>query len=229
MVEGTMRQIDGFIFDMDGILFDTEKVSLRFWKKILKKYGYVMNKEIYITLIGRNRKAGNKMLIERYGEDLPIEKIRGEKDIEMLKFIYEKGVPVKKGVYELLDFLTQRGYRVAVATSTCREKAVDLLESAGIRDKFRAIICGDDVVNSKPNPEIFLKAAEKLEVDPKRCIVFEDSPVGVAAAHNGGMMVINIPDLKEPDHETEILANKICVSLLEVRDYLENLDLVKQT
>lgn len=219
-----MEKIEGFIFDMDGILFDTERISSTFWKKILKKYGYDMNDEIYLTLIGRNSKAGDEMLIERYGKDIPIEKIRGEKDIDMLKFIHENGVPVKKGVHELLDFLAQKEYKVAVATSTCREKAVELLEMTGIKDKVTVIICGDDVVNSKPDPEIFLKAAEKLAVDPKRCIVFEDSPVGVEAAYNGGMKAINVPDLKKPDKDTKKFAFKICNSLLEVRDYLKDID-----
>lgn len=219
-----MEKIEGFIFDMDGILFDTERISSRFWKKALKKHGYDMDDEIYLTLIGRNSIAGNEMLINRYGQDIPIEKIRGEKDIDMLEFIRGNGVPVKPGVYELLDFLNQKGYKVAVATSTCRGKAIELLEMAGIRDKFTAIICGDDVVNSKPNPEIFLKAAEKLDVDPRRCIVFEDSPAGVEAAYNGKMKAINIPDLKEPDHDTERFAFKICSSLLEVRDYLKDLN-----
>jgi beta-phosphoglucomutase len=226
-MESIMEKIEAVIFDMDGTLFDTERLSFGFYKKALKKYGYVMNKEIYISLMGRKRKDSSKILIEKYGEDLPIEKIYEEKDKEMLKYIHENGVPVKIGVYELLEFLVKRGYKVALATSTYREKAVDLLERAGIRDKFRAIICGDDVMNSKPAPDIFLKAAEKLETDPKRCIVLEDSPVGIEAAYNGGIMAINIPDLKEPDEEVERFSYKIFDSLLEVRDYLKrsNLDL----
>lgn len=217
-----MDKIEGVIFDMDGTLFDTERLSFGFWKKAFKKYGYVMNKEIYVSLMGRKRKDSRQILLKKYGEDLPIDKIYEEKDNEMLKYIYENGVPVKIGVYELLEFLSRQRYKVALATSTSRTRALDLLENAGIKDKFCVIVCGDDVINSKPAPEIFLTAAEKLEADPKRCIVLEDSPVGIEAAYNGGMMGINIPDLKEPDEKIKKYSYKICRSLLEVRDYLEN-------
>lgn len=221
-MENVMEKVEAIIFDMDGTLFDTERLSFGFWKTAFKKYGYVMNKEVYTLLMGRKRKDSDKILREKYGDDLPIEKIYEEKDVKMLKFIHENGVPVKIGVYELLEFLTERKYKVALATSTRRKKAVDLLEKAGIKDKFRVIVCGDDIVKSKPSPEIFLKAAEKLEVDPKNCIVLEDSPVGIEAAYNGGMMPINIPDLKEPDEKMEMLSYKICNSLLEVKDYLKS-------
>lgn len=216
-----MEKIEAIIFDMDGTLFDTERLGFEFWKKALKRYGHVMNKEVYISLMGRKRKDSSKILAEKYGKDVPIEKIYEEKDREMLKFICENGAPVKTGVYELLEFLNERGYKVALATSSLRKKTIDLLEKAGIRDKFKAIVCGDDVVKSKPDPEIFLRAARELEADPQKCIVLEDSPVGVKAAYNGGMLAINIPDLKEPDKEIEKFSYKICSSLLEVRDYLK--------
>lgn len=216
-----MKKIEAVIFDMDGTLFDTERISFGFWQKALKKYGYVMNKEVYTSLIGRKRKESVKLLIKKYGEDFPVEKIYEEKDKELVKFICENGVPVKTGVYELLEFLTKQEYKVALATSTNRKRAVELLEKAGIKDKFTAVVCGDDVVNSKPDPEIFLKAAEELNADPKKCIVLEDSPAGIEAAYKGGMIGINVPDLKEPDAEIKRLASKICGNLLEVRDYLE--------
>lgn len=216
-----MENIEAVIFDMDGTLFDTERIGYEFWKKALKRYGYVMNVKVYSSLAGRKRKESSKILAEIYGEDLPIAKIYEEKDKEFIKFLWENGVPVKKGVYELLEFLCERGYKIALATSSYRQKTIDLLDRAGIRDKFKAIICGEDVRNSKPDPEIFLKAAKQLKVDPKKCIVLEDSPVGVKAAYNGGMLAINIPDLKKPDEETERFCYKICGSLLEVRDYLK--------
>lgn len=219
-MEAIMEKIEGIIFDMDGILFDTERVSFGIWKKVLKKYGYTMNKEQYISLMGRKHKDSNRLLMKMYGEDFPLKEIRDEKDMDMLKFINENGVPIKSGVFELLDFLSEKGYKAALATSANRERAVDLLEMAGIRDKFTAIVCGDEVIDSKPNPEIFLKAAQSIKADPEKCIVLEDSPAGIEAAYNGGMISINVPDLKEPDEETKRLAYKICDSLLEVKDFL---------
>jgi len=215
-----MGKIEGVIFDMDGLLFDTERISFNIWKKVLKDFGYNMTNEIYTSLMGRNHEGVNEILMKEYGQDLPIVKIRLAKEIDMKNYINDNGAPVKLGAYELLNFLADKEYKVALATSSCREVAVKLLKMAGIRDNFNVIICGDEVVNSKPNPEIFLKAAEKLEADPKNCIVLEDSPAGIEAAYSGGMMGINVPDLKEPDEQIKRLAYKICDSLLEVKDYL---------
>jgi len=223
-MEDFMKKIEGVIFDMDGVLFDTERICFSFWKEVLKKYGYNMTKKSYISLMGRNSRDGNEILIKMYGENLPISKICYEIDISMLKYLHNNGAHIKPGVYELLNFLIEKGYKIALATSNNREKTIDLLEMAGIRDRFKVIICGDDVIKSKPDPEIFLRAAEKLKSDPKNCIVLEDSPSGIEAAYNAGMMAINIPDLKEPDERTEVLAYKICRSLLEVRDYLKEFD-----
>ncbi|HGL5935975.1 TPA: HAD family hydrolase, partial [Clostridioides difficile] len=107
---------------------------------------------------------------------------------------------------------------------TKRERAVKRLAKANLKDYFDAIVCGDDVVNSKPNPEIFLKAAKKINVNPKNCIVIEDSPMGVEAAYNGGIRCINVPDLKEPDEQIKSQSHKILENLLEVREYLKSLN-----
>ncbi|ERI89604.1 HAD hydrolase, family IA, variant 3 [Clostridiales bacterium oral taxon 876 str. F0540] len=221
-MEEAMKSIEGIIFDMDGTLFDTERVSFNIWREVAQKYGYSMDKEVYASLMGRKRNDANEMLLELYGEDFPLDKIRDEKEMDMLKFIQENGVPVKDGVYELLDFLVENGYKIALATSTSRERAVFLLERTNIIDKFSVIVCGDDVINSKPNPEIFLKAAEGMKISPKKCVVIEDSPAGIEAAFNGGMLSINVPDLKEPDEAMRKISNEICSDLLEVRDYLQN-------
>lgn len=217
-----MKKIEGIIFDMDGILLDTESIAYECYRKIFKKYGYDMNKEDYCLLIGRSRRSISEILIKKYGQGLQLTNIYSEKDIEMNEFICKNGPTVKPGVYELLDFLIEKEYKIAVATSTSRERAVDLLERTNIRDKLNAIVCGDEVKNSKPDPEIFLKAAEKLNVETNRCIVLEDSPVGIEAAHCGGIMSIMIPDLKEPDDKVKKLAYKICGNLLEVREFLKN-------
>jgi HAD superfamily hydrolase (TIGR01509 family) len=140
----------------------------------------------------------------------------------VLKVINDNGVPVKPGIYELLDYLVEKKYKLALATSTSREKATNLLERAGIKDKFNVMIFGDEVVNSKPDPEIFLKASEKLGVNPEKCIVLEDSPAGIEAAYRAGMKGINIPDLKMPDEQIKKHAYKILDSLLDVRDYLRD-------
>ena len=136
------------------------------------------------------------------------------------EYIKKNGVPIKEGVNELIDYLKENDYKIALATSSDREKAEYLLELVKIKDKFDYIICGNDIVNSKPNPEIFLKAAENLKVEPKECIVIEDSKFGVKAAVNAGMKAINVPDMKMPDSEVKSMAFKIFNNLLEVKEYI---------
>lgn len=215
-----MQNIECVIFDMDGLILDTERLSFEAWQKILKRYERVMTLETYNTLIGITYKNVISKLVEIYGQELPMADIYAEKNRDMLKFMDNNGVPVKPGIYELLDFLTERNYKFALATSTPREKAVNLLEKVGIKGKFGAMVFGDEVENSKPHPEIFLKAAEKLGVDPEKCIVLEDSPAGIEAAYRAGMRGINIPDLKMPDENIKKFAYKIFGSLTDVIDYL---------
>ncbi len=220
MLEAIMKNIECVIFDMDGLILDTERLSFEAWQKILKKYGQIMTQEIYTTLMGITYENVINKLIEIYGRELPIAEIYAEKNRDVLKFMYDNGVPVKPGIYELLDFLVERNYKLALATSTSRDKAVNLLEKVGIKNKFQVMVFGDEVVNSKPDPEIFLKAAEKLGVNPEKCIVLEDSPAGIEAAYRAGMKGINITDLKIPDEKIQKFAHKIFGSLLDVRDYL---------
>lgn len=219
---GDVMRVDGVIFDMDGLILDTEKVSHKCFTDVTKKYGYEMDKDFYCTLIGRNLKGIRELFEQKYGKDFPFDKIYEEKIDIMMDFIDKNGVELKKGVLELLEYLAVKNYKIALATSTKRERATILLDKVGIREKFMASVCGDEVINSKPDPEIFLKAAEKLGVKPENCIVLEDSGAGIEAAYNAGMIPINVPDMKVPDEEMKERAFKICDSLLDVIELLEN-------
>lgn len=219
-MEVLMKNIECVIFDMDGLILDTERLSFEAWRDILKKYGRVMTREDYASLMGITHDNVINKLKEIYGQELPMAELYEEKSKDVFKFMRENGVPVKTGIYELLDFLVEKNYKLALATSTNREKAVYLLERAGIKDKFNTMVFGDEVINSKPHPEIFLKAAERLGIAPEKCIVLEDSPAGIEAAYRAGMKGIHIPDLKMPDEKINKYAYKIFNSLLDVRDYL---------
>ncbi|MGL5694673.1 MAG: HAD family hydrolase [Peptostreptococcaceae bacterium] len=218
-----MGDIKGIIFDMDGVLIDTEKISYKFWVKAFEKFGYEYTMDTHSSIIGRNNESIRNVLSNSFGEDFPLDDIYKHRSEGMIKHLEEEGTPIKLGVCELLDFLQENDYKIAVATSTNRERALQRLESVGINGRFDAMVCGDEVENSKPNPEIFLKAADKLGLSPKECIVIEDSPAGVEAGYNGGMKVINVPDMKEPDDEIIKNTIAICENLLKVRDYLKEI------
>ncbi len=218
-----MNIIKAVIFDMDGVLVDTEVISRRFWYEAIEHFGYEFQKEVFLSMLGRNEEGVKEELKNYYGDDFPVHEVYEYKLNNMLKYLDENIVPTKKGVYEILDYLRENNYKIAVATSTYRSRAIQRLKRVNIHDKFDVMVYGDEVIKSKPNPEIFLKAAKALDIDPKNCLVIEDSPAGVEAAYKGHIKVINVPDLKEPDDYIKKYALKICSDLIEVKEYLNNL------
>ena len=215
-----MKNIKAFIFDMDGLLLDTERITFKSFKNAFEEYGYGLTEAFYLTLIGGNVRAVKNACLDRYGSWFPFDVLYENQAKLSEEYISKKGVPIKDGVNELIDYLKENNYKIALATSSNKEKAENLLELAKIKDKFDYMICGDEIVNSKPDPEIFLKAAKKIGAKPKECIVLEDSKAGIKAAVNAGMKAINIPDMKKPDEEIKRMAFKIFDSLLDVKKYI---------
>ena len=215
--------INAVIFDMDGVIFDTESLYLKHWCSIFSKYGYEMTKENYLLVMGRGRKVVKEKFLSIYGENLPIYNMYKEKDYELSKYIEENEVPIKEGAYELLEFLKVNGYKVALATSAKRGRAMKHLKDSRFENYFDVIITGEDIEKTKPNPEIFLKALERLNIEPKKAIVIEDSIAGIKAAKNAGIFAIHVPDLKEPDEEIIKEADIIASNLLEVKSIVLNL------
>ena len=216
-----MRKVDAIIFDMDGVLIDSERISFKCFQEVFKEHNYKMDEIFYLRLIGRNVKSIKAIMEEEYGIDFPFDTIYKKKSNLALEITDKNGVIIKPGVHELLDYLNKENYKIAVATSTRRERALQLLEEAKIKDKVNYVICGDQVENSKPNPEIFLKAAKGLNVSPEKCIVIEDSDAGITAAHAAKMIGIHVPDMKFLEDDTKELAFKICDNLIDVKNYLK--------
>ena len=159
-----MNKIKAILFDMDGVIFDTEREYLKEWNKIFEKYGYEMKKEIYVSVMGRGRKKVKEIFKENFGDDLPIEEMYIEKDKMLKEAIENNEVPLKQGALELLEFLKKNGYKTVLATSAKKDRVKSQVTHAKMNNLFDAIVCADDIVNSKPDPEIFLKAAEKVNI-----------------------------------------------------------------
>ncbi len=141
---------------------------------------------------------------------------------EFLKNYYEVNkVPVKFGLYVLLDYLKSSGYRMAVASSSPRWEVEKHLADAGIMDYFSAVVCGDMVKKSKPAPDIYLKACALLGTKPEECIALEDSRNGLISAYNAGCKPIMVPDLWQPDEETLKIISGKYESLEHVKNAFE--------
>lgn len=219
-----MNKIKAVLFDMDGVIFDTEREYLKEWEVIFKKYGYKMKKEIYISVMGRGRKKVKEIFKEKFGEDLPIDKMYIEKDKMLKEAVENNKVPLKEGALELLEFLKENGYKIALATSAKRERVKIQVRHAKIENIFDAIVCSEDITNLKPDPEIFLKAAEKACVNPENCIVIEDSEAGIKAAFNAKMMGFHVEDLKKADEIILKYSYKNFKNLIEIKEYIKSME-----
>ena len=209
------------IFDMDGLMFDTERIYYRAWQEGAKTYNYELTWDIYTQIVARNSRYIEKVLKRILGNELPFNAICAKKREISDAIIAKEGIQKKEGLMELLDYLDEQGIKKVVATSSMREKALQYLTLAGIRERFDWVICGSDVEESKPNPEIFLKAAEYVGIAPEESMVLEDSRLGLQAAKAAKMTGILIPDLVAADEEMKSNAAYIMPSLKEVITLLE--------
>ncbi|WP_297420695.1 HAD family phosphatase [Clostridium sp.] len=218
-----MKKIDAVIFDMDGVLIDSERISFNCYQEIFKGYKYEIDELFYLKIIGRNIIGIKKLMEDEYGEDFPFEEIYKKKSQLATEVTNKNGVIIKPGVHGIMDYLKKENYKIAVATSTRRERALELLEKAKIKEKVNFVVGGDEVEHSKPDPEIFLKASKGLNVEPENCMVIEDSDAGIIAAHAAKMTGIHVPDMKQLEGENRQLAFKVCKSLNEVMEYLKSI------
>lgn len=215
-----MKAINAVVFDMDGVIFDSEKLVVECWEETADKYGIIGVAETCKECLGLNRLAAKEKFLERYGQDFPYDTYKQEMSDLYHERAREGALCMKPGVVELLRFLKDNDIKIALASST-REAVVKWeLTDAGIIDYFDVIVCGDMVRCSKPNPEIFLKACELLQVEPEAAFGIEDSYNGIRAAHAGGLRPIMVPDMAEPTDEMRELSEVVLSSLLDVMEYI---------
>lgn len=208
--------IKGVIFDMDGLMIDSERVTFYWYRQYLKKIGKDMTEEFYKNLLGKTKDSCKDIMLEEYGHNFEYDKCLKWVHDQMAIQFETVGVPVKKGLISLLKYLKDNGYKTMVATSSDRNRVDVILKNAGIDIYFDGAICGDEVEHGKPDPEVFLKACDKIDIKPEEGLVIEDSEAGIKAAHNGKIKVICIPDMKYPGKEYEEMTYKILENLEQV-------------
>ena len=214
--------IKAVIFDMDGLMFDSEPVSVEAWIAAGKKMGVNITKEMVMAVFGHNRADLSKYWKELFGEDFDAEKAAEIREAEMQTYAREHGIPMKKGLRNLLKYLDRKDYLFTIASSSSKALIHINTAMSGIADYFDMTVSGDEVIHGKPAPDIYLKAAQKLQVKPEECLVLEDSPAGIAAAKAAGMKAIMIPDMIKPTDLEKQSAEIIAESLEDVVDWLEN-------
>ncbi|MGF1699445.1 HAD family phosphatase [Photobacterium makurazakiensis] len=202
------------IFDMDGLLLDTERVCMRIFKEACEVQNLPFYEDVYLSIIGRNAAGIEAIFRKAYGDDL--DRLHNEWRTGYNAVVQHQAIPVKEGVVELLEWLKEQGLPVAVATSTAKEVAKKKLELAGLTKYIDNLTTGCEVSQGKPDPEIYLLAASRLNVDPKKCLAFEDSNNGVRSSVAANMISFQIPDLVEPCEEVRQLGHKIAPSLHHV-------------
>lgn len=215
--------VKGIIFDMDGVIFDTEKISYQTWHLAEKEFNIKIDYGKLYKLMG----TSHDDIISQYSD------IMGSIELAKAAYIWRHkkineiikadGLIAKPGFIELMEYINSRGLKTALATSTKYNKMLFTFKHSNIENPFTHIITGDMVAASKPNPEIFLKAAEAMKLPIKDCMILEDSYNGITGAIASGAKAVMVVDLMQP---TDFIRNNclaVVNSLSEVINILESL------
>ena len=219
--------IKAVVFDMDGVIFDSEKLYRKHWMISAKENN--LDESVMQSLLdkiaGATKERNEKLMKSYFGQDFDYMRFRKLTMDRMDQDIAENGVDLKPGVFELFDYLKERGLLIGLATSTQKERAEGNLKRAGVLDYFDGIMYGGIVEHGKPAPDIYEHACELLGVRPEEAIGIEDSVNGIKSSHAAGLYTIMVVDLIQPNDEVKALADQIYYSLFDVKDYVGGLSL----
>lgn len=186
-------KIEAIIFDLDGTLSDTMPIHYKAFCSAFKKYEITdFSEKLFYDLAGVPADKITKMVLDKHKLKVSAMQVADEKDALFHKYSSDIR-PIKK-VIDIADKY-KASKKMAVATGSIRWSAEESLAKLKIRDWFSVVICSDDILKPKPDPEIFLKAAKQLDVDPQKCVVIEDSPLGIQGAKSAGMLAIHIDEI----------------------------------
>ena len=209
------------IFDVDGTLVDSEVVFVKAAIKNMEVNGYNIPMSAIMGIIGQNRVAGKKLIESTQDDSFDYDKYI--KDYEKIRseILEKEPLKLKKGALNILNYCKEHDIKMAIATSTARDKQTKVLTELGIIDYFDYMVFGDEIKNSKPDPEIYLKVFEHYNIDKDEMIIYEDSKNGILSAHNAGIRVVYIKDIVDVEEEVTSLCYK------QVKDLDEGIELLK--
>lgn len=189
------------IFDMDGLMFDTERIFIQAWDYAGEKMG--IGKAGFMTMrtLGMNINMANNLWQEEFGNLYDLAALRKYTKEFLTNYYAHHQVPVKRGLHVLLKYLSENNVKMAVATSSPRWEVEHHLKDDGVFEYFETIVCGDMINHSKPDPEIYFKVCDIMNIKPEEAYALEDSKSGLLSAYHAGCKPIMIPDLWQPNEE----------------------------
>ena len=208
----------GAIFDMDGTLFDTESIYRQGWIEIADNFGVERKPELATAISGSNI-ADMPAIVHRFHPSVDEHEYVNQV-ITFTKDKFNKNIELMAGVLEILEYFKSQNIKMAIASSSDISIIKRNIKRADIEKYFSALVGGDQIVHGKPAPDIFLKAAEEIHLDPKDCYVFEDSMNGIRAAAAANCIPIMVIDQIEPTDEVRALCAGVYNSLIEVLEDL---------
>ncbi len=215
------KKIRYLLFDMDGLLTDSERVTFDIWKKIFAGYGYELTLDFYLRIIGSTDARIQKTINAEFPGIDAATMVYPQWDGEYEIIAPRGGVPLKKGVTELLDYCDSAGLGKSVVSSNNLHWIETILSADGVYHRFDHTVHGGMVKHGKPDPEPFLISMDLFGAVPEECLVLEDSNNGLIAGRRAGMRVICIPDLKHPSEEALACCDAVLPSLSDVIPWLE--------
>lgn len=216
--------VSGIIFDMDGILIDSERQSNEGWLWAAGQLGVDMPMWLIDSFKGAPAELCCKFFDDYYKGVIDYWEAKELRTQHVYKIRETEGIPVKKGVKDIFEYIRNNGLKCAVATSTRRESAEKTLHEIGVWDYLDAVVYGDEVEHGKPEPDIFLRAAKAIGVNPSEAVVVEDSINGIKAGYAADMRVVHIPDTIAIDDDIRKLTYMVCDDLNGLIDVVESIN-----
>lgn len=216
--------VSGIIFDMDGVLIDSERQSNEGWLWAAGQLGVDMPMWLIDSFKGAPAELCCKFFDDYYNGVIDYWEAKELRTQHVYKIRETEGIPVKKGVKDIFEYIRNYGLKCAVATSTRRESAEKTLHEIGVWDYLDAVVYGDEVEHGKPEPDIFLRAAKAIGVNPSEAVVVEDSINGIKAGYAADMRVVHIPDTIAIDDDIRKLTYMVCADLNGLIDVVESIN-----
>ena len=212
-MEDSVQRRLGVIFDIDGVLLDSYELHYECWRALAEEHAITLGQREFDSLFGRR---GNEIVREIWGKELTAEQVVSihRQKQALYRERLQGNFPKMDGAIQLIDGLVAKGFVLGIGSSAPPENVEMSLRGLDRTNSFKAVVSGDEVTRGKPDPQVFLLAAQRMEVEPSSCAVIEDAPAGIAAALAAGMTAIALAGTVPPGSLTA--AHLVITSLRQV-------------